>query len=109
MRKVFLAIIFSLVFFYSSLSFVQASFGVSPADLTFRSLIPGTTVERSFLLSRTDLEKEDTIIIQTDVKGVDGWITIEPGTAFTIPEGERTKRMMKHFQDYVKSYTDNND
>ena len=88
-------LIFSLILSCFSLinSSVYASFGVSPADLTFENLLPGSVFEKEFLLSRTDLENDTNIVVETDVEGADDWIKIEPGIAFTIPKGQRTEKM----------------
>jgi len=72
---------------------VYASFGISPSDFTFENIIPGETVEKEFLISRTESEKEARIVIEADVEGANQWIKVEPGVSFPILRGEKTKKM----------------
>jgi hypothetical protein len=76
-----------------SVTTVGAGFGISPADITFEHLTPGITVEKEFLLSRTDIEKDVRVVVETDIEGANEWVRIEPGISFTIPKGERTGKM----------------
>lgn len=93
MKKLVFNILFTLIFFQIFIISTEASFGISPADLTFEYLLPGITVEKEYLLSRSDLSKEADIVVETDINEADGWITVYPGVAFTIPRGERSKTM----------------
>ncbi|MBN1168842.1 hypothetical protein JXA63_03030 [Candidatus Woesebacteria bacterium] len=93
MRKLFLSLAIFLISLFVTASQAYASFGISPADLTFRNLIPGSSIERKFFLSRTDLSEDAEVVVETDVEGANSWIDIEPGFSFIIPEGEKTKEM----------------
>lgn len=93
MRKLLFSIVLFVFIFHLSTSLVNASFGISPADLTFRNLMPGGVYKKIYLLSRTDLTKDDTVFVEIDIEGANDWIHIEPGLSFTIAKGERTKKM----------------
>lgn len=93
MIRFFLIAIVSIICFQLFISSVYAAFGVSPADLTFEYLSPGMTVEKDFLVSRSDLEKEASVVVETDIDGANNWFKIEPDVNFTIPKGQRTETM----------------
>ena len=93
MRRFALTLFLSVVYFPLFAFCAYASFGVSPADISLDYLSPGMTVEQEFLLSRTDLNQEADINIETDIKGANDWIKINPGIAFTIPQGKQTETM----------------
>jgi hypothetical protein len=93
MKKVVLIFILTIIYFQMSASYIHASFGVSPADLTFDYLSPGMVVEEDYLISRTNLAKDANVIVETEIEGIGSWLKIDPGVVFTIPKGERTRTM----------------
>ncbi len=74
-------------------SSVYASFGISPADLTYMHLLPGMQFEKDYLLSRTDLGEDAKVVVEVDVEGANDWIEIDPGISFTIPKGQQTEKI----------------
>lgn len=93
MRKFALLLLLVGLFIQFSYDDVDASFGVSPADFTFENLRPGSSVQETFLLSRTDLENDANILVESDINGANDWVSVDPGTSFTIPAGQRTREM----------------
>ena len=93
MRKLALTIILFAIFFQLSTSSLQASFGISPAEITYEYLRPGTSIEKEFLLSRSTADYPARIEIEKHVEGANDWIKIEPGNEFEFSQGERTKSM----------------
>ena len=72
---------------------VYASFGISPADLSFAHLSPGMELEKVFLLSRTDINNDVRVVVEADIEGVNDWIIFEPGVSFIFPKGQSTQEM----------------
>jgi hypothetical protein len=93
MKKFALIFILAAIYFQLTSTCADASFGVSPADLSLDYLSPGMTVEQEFLISRTDLNQEADINIETDIQGANDWVKINPGNALTIPQGKQTETM----------------
>ena len=91
MKRFSLILILVTIYFRLSTACAGASFGVSPADLSLDYLSPGMTVEQDFLISRTDLNQEADISIEKDIQGANDWVQINPGIAFTIPQGKQTQ------------------
>jgi len=84
---------FSVVILLFNSKSVYASFGVSPAGLTYDYLQPGMKIEREFLLSRTNIDQEDEVIVENDLGEASGWITIKPGNSFIFEKGKSTQSM----------------
>lgn len=93
MRKFLLVLILSGILIVFSTSFAKASFGISPADLTYENLLPGITVEKEFLLSRTNPDKEAEVAVETYIEGIESWIKVDQGNSFIIPKGKTTETM----------------
>jgi hypothetical protein len=67
---------------------VFAGLGISPAQMFFDNLSPGAHVEKTFVLSRSDYQKD--IYFKVNIEGVTkDWITIDKGIEFRVPSGEQ--------------------
>lgn len=93
LRKLFFFSFVIVSFFCIAQKDIFASYGISPADLTINNLLQGEVYEKQFLISRTDLDNDLNVVVETDIQGADDWLKFEPGIAFTISKGQRTKKM----------------
>ena len=93
LKKFVLVLLTTISFILFTNREVHASFGISPADLSFSHLSPGMELERTFLLSRTDSGNDVRVVVEADVEGINDWIKIEPGVSFIFPKGQKTHEM----------------
>ncbi len=71
-----------------------ADFGVSPASISNYHMKPGGTYERVLTISRTETEYDLEVTVLTEMgEKYNSWISFEPGSEFTIEEGETTKEL----------------
>ncbi|MFP4616567.1 MAG: hypothetical protein ACLFNR_00185 [Candidatus Paceibacterota bacterium] len=83
-----LSIVISFLFF----PFVQleaSGFGVSPPYVKNSELTRGSVYEQRIFLVRSQPDVEMKATIDVDVPGAEEWITVQPGTEVTLPEGEK--------------------
>jgi hypothetical protein len=79
-----------LVLFFFSLSAtpVLAGFGISPADVYNTHLKPGDNFEKEITLSRSDINEDLKVVVETDLKEAESWFQFEPGKEFVFPTGQ---------------------
>ena len=76
------------VLFFLTANAARAGLGISPAEMITPNLSKGSTVERTFVLSRSD-PKEDLFFTVTTEGATKDWTTLDKGTTFTMPAGEQ--------------------
>jgi hypothetical protein len=73
---------------YSFAPVARAGFGISPAGLTLKDVLRGTTIEKVIVLSRNNPNED--LLIQAQAEGkVADWVQLERGNQFTYPAGEK--------------------
>jgi hypothetical protein len=68
-----------------------AGFGISPAEIYNDSLKPGAKFEKEIVLSRSELDENLKVVIETDLGEIESWIKFEPGKEFIFPKGQQRK------------------
>lgn len=69
------------------------AFGISPPQVINDRLYPGARFEQKITMSRTDIERPVSCKAEISASGFENWITIDPGTEFTIPQGQKIQVM----------------
>lgn len=83
-----LKLLLILFFFYIFTTPALAGFGVSPADISNNHLKPGDNFEKEITLSRSDINEDLKVTIETDLKEAEDWFQFEPGKEFIFPTGQ---------------------
>lgn len=73
-----LKLLLILFFFYIFTTPALAGFGVSPADISNNHLKPGDNFEKEITLSRSDINEDLKVTIETDLKEAEDWFQFEP-------------------------------
>ncbi|MDX1608071.1 MAG: hypothetical protein R3251_02585 [Candidatus Spechtbacterales bacterium] len=94
MKKVFATIIFSGLLLGLGISSAHASFGVTPPYVKNRSLIRNSVFEQTITLVRGNPDHDLRAQIEWDVPEAGGWISIDRGNEFILPEGEQKVPMV---------------
>lgn len=85
---IFLISIICFLLFFSGADLVLA-FGVSPPLILNDHLVPGARFEQTVFLTQPDALQPLNIEIDIEASEIQDWLTIVPGTRFTIPAGKR--------------------
>lgn len=86
---IYISIFMLLLLSNASLVQAQSSLGISPPYILNESLLPGSTFEQEFILSRSDPNVDATARIEPDFGKFDDWIEFDKGLEFIMPEGEQ--------------------
>jgi hypothetical protein len=78
----------TLSFFFLFATPALAGFGISPADVYNTHLKPGDNFEKEITLSRSDIDEDLKVVIETDLKEAESWFQFEPGKEFIFPTGQ---------------------
>ena len=79
----------SIVYVLSTPVSIEAvsSFGITPPYVIGSDLEPGSVHTQKIYIVRRDASNDLTAEISWNVPGADGWLSIDRGESFTIPEG----------------------
>lgn len=72
-----------------SANLVFAAFGVSPPFVLNDHLLKGSHFEQKIVLSRDKPEQDLRVELTIDAPEIGGWITIDKGLSFVLPEGQQ--------------------
>ncbi len=90
MKKLF-TIFGGLLIAFLTVQSAHASFGVSPAVLSYQNIKPGTSYTTQLTISRANPDKRIRVQIEPDMGEVNDWITFSTGDEFTMERGEGSK------------------
>jgi hypothetical protein len=85
--KTFIFLFAALTFFIFSGGAVFAGFGVSPASLLNKNLVPGSFFEQDIYLVQSQPDIDLNVVVTIDAGKINDWIKIENGNNFIIPKG----------------------
>lgn len=86
----FFLILFGLLF----ASLTLAGFGVAPSQFTNLNLGRGSEQEEKFILVRGDPQEDLKAVIVVKIPGAEDWVTIDKGSEFLLPKGQKNVPMM---------------
>lgn len=80
-----------LFVFFSAANYCLAGFGISPPYVSSDKLMPGSHYEQQITLVRSeeDAKSEGRINVNIEAPEIASWITIDKGTSFAFPAGEK--------------------
>lgn len=84
-----LAFLFGVVVFFSSTAPALAGFGISPPYVFNNRLTRGTVFNQQITLVRSDPTDDLTTTITMNIPEVQSWFSVDRGTTFTMPKGQR--------------------
>jgi len=71
----------------------DSGIGASPAYIRNDNLLPGSSFEEEIILSRSNPDKDAQAVIEIDAKDIASWITLNPGSIVSLPQGEERVSM----------------
>lgn len=86
MKKLVLSLLVLLAFF-SLQNIAFAGFGVSPASVVNRDLVPGSFYQQDIFLVQGTPDSDLNVTVTIDAPSISNWIKIENGNSFVIPKG----------------------
>jgi len=91
MRKpiILILFIFGLIFLLLKASFASAGFGISPPYIRNENLVRGSRYEQKIVLVRGEPTEDLKAQLVINVSGANDWISIDKGTEFILPKGEK--------------------
>jgi len=77
----------ALIFFIFQKDIALAGFGISPASVTNKNLVPGSFYEEDIFLVQGSPDADLNAVVTIDAGKINSWIKIENGNSFVIPKG----------------------
>jgi hypothetical protein len=88
-RNFWFGVILTFLFSLGLAALALAGFGVSPPYFRNENLARGSHYEKKIVLVRGDPVEDLKAEITIDVSGAEDWISIDKGTEFVLPKGEK--------------------
>lgn len=86
-NKTLVFLLIALIFFVFQNSVAEAGFGISPASLKNKNLVPGSFYKQDIFLVQSEPNIDLNATVTVNVGKINGWIKIENGNNFVIPKG----------------------
>lgn len=89
-NKLLKSILVSLLLFVAATVPVMAGFGVSPSQIYNKNLLPGSQLEKTIIISRSDPSQvlRASVSVDSD-QNIEDWFSFGPGQELLLPAGEQ--------------------
>ena len=89
-KKILTYFIFAAVFL--TLPGSVRAFGVTPGEISFSDLKPGSRFEKEIYVTRPpdEINEDMTVVLEPDLGDMESWFTFVPGKEFSFPAGSNT-------------------
>lgn len=86
--------LFAVMFFLMDANMVSAGFGITPPYVRNDKLTQGSTYTQEVVLVRGDPVEDLKAEVTVNVPGIEDWISIDRGTEFLLPQGQKQVPML---------------